>query len=77
MIATKGIVRFAVLPILSAGAIGAAALGLAGTAAAQGPTGPGNVYSPDTYATPAQDVIPIPGWHNHHGAWRITNLQNQ
>ncbi|WP_458317630.1 hypothetical protein [Mycolicibacterium brisbanense] len=75
MITTKSIVRFAALPILSAGAIGAAALGLAGTASAQGPTGPGHVYRPDTYATPAPDVMP--GWHNHHGAWRITDLQDQ
>jgi hypothetical protein len=75
MITTKSIVQFAALPILAVGVIGGAALGLAGTASAQGPTGPGNVYSPDTYATPAPDVMP--GWHNHHGTWRITTPQNQ
>ncbi|MDV3123976.1 hypothetical protein M1247_03535 [Mycobacterium sp. 21AC1] len=75
MNATNRIVRFAALPILSAGVIGGAALGLAGTAAAQGPVGSGNVYSPDTYATPAPTIMP--GWHNHHGPLRIAVLQNR
>ncbi|WKG03156.1 hypothetical protein [Mycolicibacterium sp. HK-90] len=63
------------LPILSAGFLGAVALGLAGTAAAQGPQGSGNLYSPDTYATPAPGMKP--GWHNHHGPQRVTILQGQ
>ncbi|OFB40026.1 hypothetical protein BA059_11140 [Mycolicibacterium sp. (ex Dasyatis americana)] len=56
------------LPILSAGVFGSVALGLAGTAAAQEPHGPGNQFSPDTYATPAPGMKP--GWHNHHGPQR-------
>jgi hypothetical protein len=60
------------LPILSAGVFGAVALGLAGTAAAQTPQGSGNLYSPDTYATPAPGMKP--GWHNHHGPQRITSI---
>ncbi|MDH6196497.1 hypothetical protein M2272_003140 [Mycobacterium frederiksbergense] len=63
------------LPVLSAGILGAAALGLAGTAAAQGPEGSGNRYSPDTYASPAPDVMP--GWYNHHGPQRVAILQNR
>ncbi|CRZ17698.1 hypothetical protein [Mycolicibacterium neworleansense] len=63
------------LPILSAGVFGAVALGLAGTAAAQEPQGPGNLYSPDTYATPAPGMKP--GWHNHHGPQRIMSIYEQ
>ncbi|OMC31852.1 hypothetical protein A5740_14300 [Mycobacterium sp. GA-1841] len=64
-----------VVPVLSAGVLGAAALGLAGTAAAQGPEGAGNRYSPDTYATPAPGMKP--GWHYHHGPQRQLIIQNQ
>ncbi|MEX3646349.1 hypothetical protein ABFW11_12655 [Mycolicibacterium porcinum] len=60
------------LPILSAGVFSAVALGLAGTAAAQEPHGAGNLYSPDTYATPAPGMKP--GWHNHHGPQRILSV---
>ena len=57
--------------------IGAAALGLAGTATAaatggQSPTGPGNLFSPGTYATPAPIVGP--GWYNNHGPAYIAHL---
>jgi hypothetical protein len=63
------------LPVLSAGFLGAVALGLAGTAAAQEPQGPGHLYSPDTYATPAPGMKP--GWHNHHGPQRVIDVYEQ
>lgn len=67
------------LPIISAGIIGGAALGLAGTASASttatAPSGPGHSYSPHTYAHPAPNAAP--GWHYHHGAWRVAVLQNR
>jgi hypothetical protein len=66
--------RLLALPIISAGIIGGAALGLAGTAnaAATAPTGPGYSYSPGTYAKPAPTQQP--GWHNHHGPQHIAGL---
>jgi hypothetical protein len=68
------ITRLLALPILFAGLIGGAALGLAGTAnaAAQAPTGPGYSYSPTVKAKPAPTQQP--GWRNHHGATHIANL---
>jgi hypothetical protein len=69
----NGLAKALALPILSAGIFGAVALGLAGTAAAQGPTGSGNAFSPDTYATPAPSIMP--GWHYHHGPQRQLILQ--
>jgi len=58
------------LPIVSAGVLGGAALGLAGIASAQTTsvetsTGAAIVSKPDTYAHPAPSVMP--GWHHHHG----------
>ena len=66
---TSIIARIA-LPIVSAGVLGGAALGLAGMASAQTTTvdhstGTAIVVSPDTYAKPAPTVKP--GWHHHHG----------
>lgn len=68
------IARIVALPILSAGILGGAALGLAGMASAQNqaPTGPGYSYSPDSYAKPAPTQQP--GWHAHHGPQHIANL---
>ncbi|MCV7252240.1 hypothetical protein H7J86_08690 [Mycobacterium hackensackense] len=67
------------LSIVTAGILGAGALGLAGTAAAAttttAPSGPGYSYSPDTYAHPAPTAMP--GWHNNHGPARIAHLQNR
>jgi hypothetical protein len=65
------------LSIVTAGIIGAGALGLAGTAAAatQAPVGPGYSYSPEVKAHPAPTAKP--GWHNNHGPARIANLQSQ
>jgi hypothetical protein len=65
----KIIARIA-LPVVSAGVLGGAALGLAGMASAQTTsvdhsTGTAIVASPDTYAKPAPTVKP--GWHHHHG----------
>ena len=64
------IARYIALPIVSAGIIGGAALGLAGIANAQttttqDSTGTSIVTSPDTYAKPAPNAMP--GWRNHHG----------
>jgi hypothetical protein len=75
----RNFARYCALPAVTAGMIGAAALGLAGmanaTATGQAPTGPGYSYSPDTYAKPAPSAIP--GWHNNHGPARIAHLQNR
>jgi hypothetical protein len=71
------IARFIALPIVSAGILGGAALGLAGMANAAtptAPTGPGYSYSPSVKAHPAPTAKP--GWHNHHGAWHIKALNN-
>jgi hypothetical protein len=62
--------------VATAGLLTAAALGLAGTAAAATtPEGPGYSYSPDTYATPAPSAQP--GWHNHHGPTHIAILNGK
>ncbi len=74
----KIIARIA-LPVLSAGALGGAALGLAGMASAQTAsvehsTGTAIVASPDTYAKPAPTAKP--GWKHHHGVghqYLVTN----
>ena len=67
---TRSFARYIALPIVSAGILGGAALGLAGMANAtttvtqNGPSA-SIVTSPDTYAKPAPNAIP--GWHHHHG----------
>jgi hypothetical protein len=74
----NAIARYIALPIVSAGILGGAALGLAGmanAAAAVGPTGPGYSYSPSTKAAPAADAKP--GWQNHKGVRHIERLENQ
>ena len=58
------------LPIVSAGILGGAALGLAGMASAQtttveNSTGTAIVATPDTYAKPAPSAMS--GWRFHHG----------
>ena len=67
---TNTIARKLALPIVSAGILGGAALGLAGMASAAVTTtqnGPNTsiVATPDTYATPAPSALP--GWYHHHG----------
>ena len=66
--------RYIALPVVSAGVIGGAPLGLAGMAnAATTVTQNGGsvaiVTSPDTYAKPAPTVIP--GRYYHHGIGRL------
>jgi hypothetical protein len=68
--------RYIALPVVSAGLIGGAALGVAGMANASTttePHGPGHSYSPDVKANPAPEAQP--GWHGHHGVWHVENLQ--
>ena len=71
------IARIVALPIVSAGIIGGAALGLAGVASAQtqAPVGPGYSYAPQTHATPA--ATQQAGWHAHLGPQHVANLQNR
>jgi hypothetical protein len=74
------IARLIALPIVSAGIIGGAALGLAGMANAQTvggqePTGPGYSFSPQTHAHPAPTVKP--GWHNNPGPAYIAHITGQ
>jgi hypothetical protein len=72
------IARLIALPIVSAGIIGGAALGLAGLANAapsQDPTGPGHSYGPHTFANPA--ATQQPGWHAHHGPQHVINLMQR
>lgn len=73
------IARYIALPIVSAGILGGAALGLAEMAnAAVTTTQHGSsttiVTTPDTYAKPAPTALP--GWRFHHGVGH-SFLQNQ
>jgi hypothetical protein len=64
------------LPVVSAGIIGGAALGLAGMANAATPTqptGPGYSYSPGVKAHPAPEAQPGARWH--HGSHHLSALQ--
>lgn len=70
----RSFARFIALPIVSAGVLGGAALGLAGMANAatvttETSTGSAIVASPDTYAKPAPNALP--GWRHHHGVGRF------
>ena len=72
---TRSFARYFALPIVSAGIIGGAALGMAGMASAATqtqPTGPGHSYAPVVKAHPAPQAQP--GWHGHHGVNRIEHL---
>jgi hypothetical protein len=69
------IARYIALPIVSAGIVGGAALGLAGMANAATPTapsGPGYSYAPSVKAKPAPEAMP--GARNHDGVWHINAL---
>jgi hypothetical protein len=74
------IIRTAAIATLSAGAVSAAALGLAGTASAQtaAPTGPGYSYSPQVKAQPAPNAQPGHRWHvgAHHLAVLVPTATN-
>jgi hypothetical protein len=69
---TRSFARYIALPAVSAGVLGAAALGLAGMANAgtysYEPTPrPGIVATPGTIARPPVVVMPGHRWHHHHG----------
>jgi hypothetical protein len=65
------VVRYVALPVVSAGIIGGAALGLAGMANAATPSynpepRPGIVAVPQTKAKPAAEAHPGGWWDRHH-----------
>jgi hypothetical protein len=67
----RRIARYTALPIVSAGIIGGAALGMAGMANAATPSynpepRPGIVAVPQTKAEPAAEAHPGAWWHRHH-----------
>jgi hypothetical protein len=71
----NSIARYIALPIVSAGILGGAAVGVAGMANAATstePSGPGYSYAPSVKATPAPEAKP--GWRNHKGIWHINAL---
>jgi hypothetical protein len=73
---TRRFARYFALPIVSAGIIGGAALGLAGAANAANNTDvrpPAIVATPDVKAHPAPEAMP--GWHWHHGIYQVEVLQ--
>jgi hypothetical protein len=73
---TTRFARYFALPVVSAGIIGGAALGLAGAASATTstePTGPGYSYGPTVTAPPAPEAQP--GWRWHHGVHHLETLQ--
>jgi len=61
--------------LVSAGILGAAALGLAGAAdaATTDVTPPDIVAAPQVKAHPAPDAMP--GWRWHHGVYHLEDLQ--
>ncbi len=68
----RNLVRFVAAPAL----IGGAALGLAGMAnAATMDQSAGNNFGPHTTAAPAPTATP--GWHHHHGIYKVQSLQTQ
>jgi hypothetical protein len=72
---TINIARTFALSVVSAGIIGGAALGMAGTAGAATsthPAGPGHSYAPVVKAHPAPEALP--GWHGRHGVNRIPHF---
>ena len=73
---TTRFARYLALPIVSAGIIGGAALGLAGAASAATTDDvrpPAIVATPNVKAHPAPDAMP--GWRWHHGVYHLQNLQ--
>jgi hypothetical protein len=72
MTTTRRLARYIVLPAVSAGILGGAALGLAGMAnAGTYPTHdpsprPGIVATPNTVARPPVTVMPGKLWHRHN-----------
>lgn len=76
-IVARSFARYIALPVVSAGILGGAALGLAGMANAtttvtqNGPSA-SIVTSPDTYASPGPNATP--GWYFHHGVGKVSLL---
>jgi hypothetical protein len=73
---TTRFARYFALPIISAGIIGGAALGLAGTASAANNTDvrpPDVVATPDVKAHPAPEAWPGALWHR--GIYQVDVLQ--
>jgi hypothetical protein len=72
---TSRFARYIALPIVSAGIIGGAALGLAGTAnaATTDVRPPSIVATPNVKAHPAPNAMP--GWRWHHGIHHLQDLQ--
>jgi hypothetical protein len=72
---TRRFARYFALPIVSAGIIGGAALGLSGAANAATT----DVQQPNTIATPSVKAHPapnaMPGWRWHHGVYHLQDLQ--
>ena len=77
---TTRIAHLIALPLVSAGILGGAALGLAGmaSAATTQPTGPGYSYSPEVKAQPAPNAQAGHRWHKgvHHIAVLETSAVN-
>ena len=69
----KNFARYLALPIVSAGIIGGAALGLAGAANAADVQQPNIVAVPSVKAHPAPEAQP--GWYWHHGVHHLGDLQ--
>jgi hypothetical protein len=72
---TRTFARYFALPIVSAGIIGGAAVGMAGMANATTqtqPSGPGYSYAPSVKAHPAPEAKP--GWRNHRGVTHVEHL---
>jgi hypothetical protein len=68
--------RYIAMPVVSAGIIGGAAIGLAGAvcaATSTQPTGPGHSYAPSVKAQPAP--VAQPGSHWHQGVRHVADLQ--
>jgi hypothetical protein len=72
---TRRLARYFALPIVTAGIVGGAALGLAGAANATtfDVKQPNIVATPNVKAQPAPDALP--GWRWHHGVYHLQDLQ--
>jgi hypothetical protein len=73
---------YVALPVVSAGIIGGAALGLAGMANAATPSynpepRPGIVAVPQTKAKPAAEAHPGAWWHRHHPSLLDPSIASQ
>ena len=73
--------RYVALPVVSAGIIGGAALGLAGMANAATPSNnpepAGIVAVPQTKAKPAAEAYPGAWWHRHHPSLLDPSIASQ